>query len=106
MGWTEHQATYFKKGKIDRKAECDALFTSNNWCEVVKSSMVGSVYYGAIKYLKRWKVEKKGNYIKDENGRDIVENIPTEEQKIVGYVVLTSVRDNYWFGYKDYFKDY
>ena len=101
MGWTEYQATYFKKGKIDRKAECDALFTSNNWCEVVKSSMVGSVYYGAIKYLKRWKVDEKGNYIKDENGRDIVENIPTEEQKIVGYVVLTSVRDNYWFGYKD-----
>ena len=32
MGWTEYQATYFKKGKIDRKAECDALFTSNNWC--------------------------------------------------------------------------
>ena len=63
--------------------------------------MVGSVYYGAIKYLKRWKVDEKGNYIKDENGRDIVENIPTEEQKIVGYVVLTSVRDNYWFGYKD-----
>ena len=49
MGWTEHQATYFKKGKIDRKAECDSIFTYNNWCEVVKSSMVGSVYYGAIK---------------------------------------------------------
>ena len=62
MGWTEYQATYFKKDKIDRKAECDALFTSN-WCEVVKSSMVGSVYYGAIKYLKRWKVDEKGNYI-------------------------------------------
>lgn len=26
MGWTEYRASYFKSGKIDRKAECDAYF--------------------------------------------------------------------------------
>ena len=26
MGWTEYRASYFRSGKIDRKAECDAYF--------------------------------------------------------------------------------
>lgn len=26
MGWTEYRASYFKSGKVDRKAECDAYF--------------------------------------------------------------------------------
>ena len=65
MGWTFGWAKYWKKGKIDRKAECDALFTQEEHeseslfekgkmitypkMEVVKSVMVGSTYYGAIK---------------------------------------------------------
>lgn len=101
MGWTEYEATNFKNGRVDRKAECDNIFTSHNWCEVVKSSMVGNVYYGAIKYLKRFKRDENNHFIKDENGRDIIEDIPKEEQKIIGYVVLTSVRNNRWFAYKD-----
>lgn len=48
MGWTSYHATHYKKGKVDRKAECDALFTDGY--EVLKSAMVGSTYYAAIKH--------------------------------------------------------
>lgn len=102
MGWLEYEATYYnKRGKIDRKAECDAIFTDRNWCEIVKSTMVGSVYYGAIKHLKRYKVDENRKIIEDENGNAIIENIPEEEQKITAFVVLTHVKDNRWFAYKD-----
>ena len=48
MGWTYTQAKFWKKGKVDRKAECDSLLT---WGEqtVLKSSMVGTTYYAAVK---------------------------------------------------------
>ena len=46
MGWTSYLATQYKNGKIDRKAECDKLFNEG---AVVKSAMVGSIYYAAIK---------------------------------------------------------
>ena len=52
MGWLEYQATHYKNGKVDRKAEMDAIY---NWedevrgAEVVKSAMVGSTYYAAIR---------------------------------------------------------
>ena len=58
MGWTEYHATHYKHGKIDRKAECDELFNdfmvdkNNNRIgkfEVLKSTMVGSTYYAAVK---------------------------------------------------------
>ena len=57
MGWTSyHVAPIYKNGKqfIDRKAECDRLFNCsmvNNLgkYEVLKSSMVGSTYYAAVK---------------------------------------------------------
>lgn len=50
MGWTSYHATYYKKGKIDRKAEIDNIWNNDNSYkfEVLKSSMVGSTYYGAI----------------------------------------------------------
>lgn len=50
MGWTGIQATYHKiNGQVDRKAECDAI--NKNWPEhtILKSSMVGTTYYAAIK---------------------------------------------------------
>lgn len=80
MGWTEYAATEFKKGKVDRKAECDKLF---NWksetttSKVLKSSMVGSTYYAAIEYTKNGKTE------------------------VYAMVCLTSVRERYLFAYKD-----
>lgn len=55
MGWTSYEATYFKNnGNIDRKKECDAYFMeglNRGHFEVLKSTMVGSVYYAAVKYL-------------------------------------------------------
>ena len=52
MGWTEYHASYYKNGKVDRKAEMDNMFNwedENRKCEVIKSSMVGSTYYAAVK---------------------------------------------------------
>ena len=51
MGWTTLPAKYHKaNGQVDRKAECDALYTWNDSetggkCEVLKSSLVGSTWY-------------------------------------------------------------
>lgn len=47
MGWSETTAIYYKHGKIDRKAECDALFNDDRFT-VLKSAMVGSTYYAAV----------------------------------------------------------
>lgn len=66
MGWTEYHAPIqYKNGRcsIDRKAECDKLFNDSmvTWdddhkvigkFEVLKSSMVGSTYYAAVKRTK------------------------------------------------------
>ena len=49
MGWTSYHATHYKNGKIDRKAECDAMWNDDPNFEVLKSSMVGRIYYAAIK---------------------------------------------------------
>lgn len=46
MGWTEYHAQYYKNGKVDRKAECDNLWAKD--CKVLKSTMRGSTYYGAL----------------------------------------------------------
>lgn len=51
MGWAFYHVDAWN-GKIDRKAECDALYTWRNeqtgdTCRVLKSSMVGSTWYGA-----------------------------------------------------------
>lgn len=52
MGWLEYHAEHYKNGKVDRKSEMDSKY---NWedesrkVEVLKSSMVGSTYYAAVK---------------------------------------------------------
>lgn len=51
MGWLEYPATFYKNGKIDRKAECDNEFNNNKF-EVLKSCMVSTVYYAAVRYKK------------------------------------------------------
>lgn len=84
MGWTWYHADYYKNGKVDRKRELDEHFT---WKEeprtvtVVKSSMVGSVYYAAIRSQN------------ETNGTDIT----------FGLVCLTGTdsREYFNFGYKD-----
>lgn len=53
MGWTSYNVptTYDLKKRrytIDRKAECDKLYNGDNF-EVLKSAMVGSTYYAAIR---------------------------------------------------------
>lgn len=49
MGWTSYHATYYdNRGRIDRKKELDSYFKPDNGWRVLKSSMVGSVYYAAV----------------------------------------------------------
>lgn len=55
MGWTGYHATHYKNGKVDRKAECDALLNWGDDCRevaVLKSAMVGSTYYAAVRCTK------------------------------------------------------
>ena len=75
MGWTWSYASNWKNGKIDRKKECDSCWTySNSPYEVLKSSMVGTTYYAAVK------VKSSG--------------------EVFAAVFLTST-NGYDFGYKD-----
>lgn len=62
MGWCSYHATHYKNGKVDRKSEMDERFTQHEHegsdfnggiCHypqmtVIKSAMVGSVYYAAV----------------------------------------------------------
>jgi hypothetical protein len=98
MGWTVGSARYFKNGKVDRKAECDALCTDTVF-RVEKSAMVGAVYYAAIRRI--------GKYVDGE-----LEMIPTEKQDVSAVVILTSTGKEaygyftgYTFGYKDMSED-
>lgn len=94
MGWTSYRATHYKNGKIDRKAECDAYFMeglNSGFYKVLKSSMVGSTYYAAVKPLKKYGAD--GQYA----------DIPEEEQKVFAAVFLTSTnaKDYFNFSYKE-----
>lgn len=52
MGWTGYYCTRYKNGKVDVKGELDSIANwtkeSGYYHKVLKSSMVGSVYYAAI----------------------------------------------------------
>lgn len=78
MGWTSYHASYYKSGKIDRKAEIDNSISDSY--KVLKSAMVGSTYYAAVKG-------------------------PNED--VFAYIVLTSVdmKDYYNFAYKPMSED-
>ncbi len=94
MGWTWYQATHYKKGKVDRKAECDDYFMKSNskYYVVEKSSMVGNVYYAAVRAIGTYNYKEK-----------TVMAIPKEYQYVFAVVFLTSTnaKDVYNFGYKD-----
>lgn len=94
MGWTSYHAGYYKNGKVDRKAECDAYWEeglNRGHFKVEKSAMVGSVYYAAITSL-----------LKRKSDNEYVE-IPENERETFAVVFLTSVNNNdyYNFSYKD-----
>lgn len=90
MGWTFVQADYFKNGNVDRKAECDSYISLGDDMEVVKSRMVGSTYYAAVRLLKG--LDTSGN----------IKLYSRESAPVVGMVMLTQVRarDAFNFGYK------
>lgn len=78
MGWTSQNATYYKNGKVDRKMESDAYFLdglNRGYYEVVKSAMVGSTYYAAVRALKRYSESRNAH------GEKVVENIPEEKKR-------------------------
>lgn len=102
MGWTEYIPTHFKKEQVDRKAEIEHELTSN-WINIKRGTLIGSVYYCAVEYTKRYKMDNNGDRIP--NGKDdyIIEDIPETERTVFGIVCLTSVRQEgfyKWFGYK------
>lgn len=100
MGWTSYhvEPTYNSKAKkytVDRKAECDKLFNCDMTTlddhkvigkfEVLKSYVVGSTYYAAIKRTK------------------FATETEAETSKVFAVIVLTSVnnKDYHNFAYKD-----
>lgn len=103
MGWTSKHAQFYKNGKVDRKAECDALFGEGY--EVIKSAMVGSTYYAAIRTTRRLARDENGKMMTDENGHGIYEDISLFEQPVWAAIFLTSTKvydDPYFnFSYKD-----
>ena len=102
MGWTSYRAEHYKRsGKnrvVDRKAECDAYFMeglNKGHFKVLKSTMVGSTYYAAVKSLKK--------AIKDKQGNIEYVYLPENEQGVWAAIFLTStdMKDYYNFSYKD-----
>ena len=96
MGWTSYHATYYKRnGSIDRKAECDAYFLeglNRGHYEVLKSAVVGSVYYAAVRNLKR--------YVgRDENGNYIYEDAVNEPVRAAVFLTQTDSKDYFNFYY-------
>ena len=84
MGWTEYHAPCYKNGKIDRRAEMDTYYNwedENHKVEVLKSSMVGSTYYAAVK-----SINKTNGY---------------EGVNAVICLTSTNIKDYFNFAYKD-----
>ena len=100
MGWTWHRAShYYPNGNIDRKAECDAYFTeglNEGQYEILKSTMVGGVYYAAVRKLKQYCGENA-------DGKNQFADLPPDKQKVFGAIFATATfkRDYLNFGYKD-----
>lgn len=101
MGWTGIHATHYKRknGKqvVDARAECDDMWSHDHGrFKVLKSAMIGSVYYAAIAICRKW---EEGTEHIPENLVDISES----EREVFGVVFLTSVKnsDYFNFSYKD-----
>lgn len=91
MGWTGmvHGIEYTTRGTVDRKATLDKEMSGHGlttYLEVLKSSMRGSTYYAAVRYV----------------------NFADGEERVIGLVCLTSVDGKGWnrcFNYKDMSED-
>lgn len=97
MGWTGTHAQYYKNnGDVDRKAECDALLQDEGRLRVLKSQMIGSVYYAAVKTVSVY----AGT---DEDGRVLHEELPEDQQAVSAVVILTGTEKySHWnFYYKE-----
>lgn len=95
MGWTGTHATHYKyrngREVVDVRAECDSYWAHDHGrFKVLKSALVGSVYYAAIAICKEWSEGK------DRTSENLVE-VPEAEREVFGVVFLTSV------DHKDYF---
>lgn len=54
MGTTFYNAKFYKNGKVDRKAECDNLInytTDHVQQAVLRSSVIGTIYYAAVERI-------------------------------------------------------
>lgn len=86
MGWTGMKAKYYyKNGMINRKKECDELIEAcPDDYKLIKSALIGTCYYAAVRMLKK------------------------TEQPVVGIVIKTTVRmkEDLNFLYKWVSEDY
>ena len=103
MGWLFYNSTkLLPNGKVDRKAEIESIF-----CDVytvVKSAMVGSVYYGAIKNESSGEIfgtviltssDKKGGYNFGYKGMDETCG-PNESKCPLSILNILTPTDNEW----------
>ena len=100
MGWTSYYATHYKNGRIDRKAECDAYFMeglNKGHFKVLKSSMVGTVYYAAIQN----QVKYDG---KDALNNPIYTELKEDEKQTWAAIFLTQTHGREFY-YKDMSED-
>ncbi len=101
MGWTGTHATYYKSRNgrqvVDVKAECDSYWSHDyGRFRVLKSAVVGSVYYAAIQICREWPEGK-------EHTPENLVDIPESEREVFGVVFLTTVdhKDYFNFTYKE-----
>ena len=100
MGWTWYRASHYdNRGRIDKKAECDAYFNegyNRGYYIINKSTMVGNAYYAAVTPIKRYADNRS------ENDERTVCDIPINERETFAVIMLTSVDNSsyYNFGYK------
>lgn len=84
MGWSWYNAKHYKNGNVDRKAECDEMCTfetEKKTNRVLKSTMVGKMYYAAIETTYK--------------------EVPKREVWAAVFITGTNSKDYYNFGYKD-----
>lgn len=104
MGWTGTHATYYKlyngRKLVDVKAECDSYWTHDyGRFKVLKSAVVGSVYYAAIAVCRKW---PEGA----EHTPGTLIDVPEDEREVFGVVFRTRVdHKNYFnFTYKEIYE--
>lgn len=97
MGWTWQKAShYYPNGNIDRKAECDAYFTeglNEGQYEILKSTMVGGVYYAAVRKLKQYCGENADGKVSLQTCRPINKrfSVQSSQPQPLKGIILTSV---------------